>query len=42
YFREYSYEEIASEMNLPIGTVKVRLNRAKSLLYNIYLKTEKK
>ncbi len=41
YFREFSYEEIATEMNIPIGTVKARLNRAKGLLYNIYLKTEK-
>jgi RNA polymerase sigma-70 factor (ECF subfamily) len=41
YFREFSYEEIATEMNIPVGTVKARLNRAKGLLYNIYLKTEK-
>ena len=41
YFREFSYEEIATEMDIPVGTVKARLNRAKGLLYNIYLKTEK-
>ncbi|MFO7575623.1 MAG: sigma-70 family RNA polymerase sigma factor [Bacteroidales bacterium] len=41
YFREFSYEEIATEMNIPVGTVKARLNRAKGLLYNIYVKTEK-
>lgn len=41
YFREFSYEEIAAELNIPVGTVKARLNRAKGLLYNIYLKTEK-
>jgi RNA polymerase sigma-70 factor (ECF subfamily) len=41
YFKEFSYEEIASELNIPVGTVKARLNRAKGLLYNIYLKTEK-
>jgi len=40
YFKEYSYEEIASELNLPIGTVKAQLFRAKSLLYNIFIKTE--
>jgi RNA polymerase sigma factor (sigma-70 family) len=39
YFKEYSYEEIASELNLPIGTVKVQLFRAKTLLYNILVKT---
>lgn len=39
YYMEYSYEEIASEMNLPIGTVKAQLYRAKSLLYNIFIKT---
>ena len=36
YFKEYSYEEIAKEMNLPIGTVKAQLFRARKLLfYNI-------
>jgi RNA polymerase sigma-70 factor (ECF subfamily) len=39
YYKEYSYEEIASELNLPIGTVKAQLFRAKSLLYNIFTKT---
>lgn len=39
YFKEYSYEEISSELNLPIGTVKVQLFRAKTLLYNILVKT---
>lgn len=39
YFKEYSYEEIASELKLPIGTVKAQLYRAKSLLYNIFIKT---
>jgi len=39
YYKEYSYEEIASELNLPIGTVKAQLFRAKSLLYNIFIKT---
>lgn len=35
YFREYSYEEIADELKLPIGTVKAQLFRARELLYNI-------
>ena len=39
YYKEYSYEEIASELKLPIGTVKAQLFRAKSLLYNIFIKT---
>lgn len=39
YFKEYSYVEIASELNLPLGTVKVQLFRAKTLLYNILVKT---
>ncbi|MFH0842318.1 MAG: sigma-70 family RNA polymerase sigma factor [Bacteroidota bacterium] len=39
YYKEYSYEEIASELNLPIGTVKAQLYRAKTLLYNIFIKT---
>jgi RNA polymerase sigma factor (sigma-70 family) len=34
YFEEYSYEEIATELSLPIGTVKARLFRAKVLIYN--------
>jgi RNA polymerase sigma-70 factor (ECF subfamily) len=39
YYKEYSYIEISSELNLPIGTVKARLYRAKTLLYNILIKT---
>jgi len=38
YFNEYSYEEISTEMNIPIGTVKAQLFRARELLNNI-LKT---
>ncbi len=34
YFKEYSYEEIAEELELPIGTVKAQLFRARDLLYN--------
>lgn len=39
YYKEYSYEEISAEMKIPIGTVKAQLYRAKSLLYNIFIKT---
>jgi RNA polymerase sigma-70 factor (ECF subfamily) len=35
YFSEYSYEEIAHELELPIGTVKAQLFRARELLLNI-------
>jgi len=35
YFKEFSYEEIADELNLPLGTVKAQLFRARELLYNI-------
>jgi RNA polymerase sigma factor (sigma-70 family) len=34
YFQEKSYEEIAAELDLPIGTVKAQLFRARELLYN--------
>jgi RNA polymerase sigma-70 factor (ECF subfamily) len=34
YFQEKSYEEIAKELDLPIGTVKAQLFRARELLYN--------
>jgi RNA polymerase sigma factor (sigma-70 family) len=42
YYKEYSYEEISSELKLPIGTVKAQLYRAKTLLYNILTKTGKR
>jgi RNA polymerase sigma factor (sigma-70 family) len=35
YFKEYSYEEISDELELPLGTVKAQLFRAKELLYNM-------
>jgi RNA polymerase sigma-70 factor (ECF subfamily) len=40
YYKEYSYEEISAEMKIPIGTVKAELFRAKTLLYNILIKTD--
>ena len=35
YFKEYSYEEIAEELNIPLGTVKAQLFRAREFLFNI-------
>jgi RNA polymerase sigma factor (sigma-70 family) len=35
YFEEKSYEEIAQEMDLPLGTVKAQLFRARDLLQEI-------
>ena len=35
YFREYSYEEIAEETDLPLGTVKAQLFRAREQLYKL-------
>ncbi|MEM8906945.1 MAG: sigma-70 family RNA polymerase sigma factor [Bacteroidota bacterium] len=35
FFEELSYDEIAKELNIPLGTVKAQLFRAKEILYNI-------
>ena len=35
YFNELSYEEISKELNLPIGTVKAQLFRAREFLFQI-------
>jgi len=42
YFEEYSYDEIAKELNLPIGTVKAQLFRARELLFNTLKDSEVK
>ncbi|MCC6371407.1 MAG: sigma-70 family RNA polymerase sigma factor [Bacteroidia bacterium] len=34
YFQEMSHEEISQKLNLPIGTIKAQLYRARELLYN--------
>lgn len=38
YFKEYSYEEIAVEMDIPLGTVKAQLYRSRELLFGILKK----
>jgi RNA polymerase sigma-70 factor (ECF subfamily) len=40
YFREMSYEEIALELNLPLGTVKAQLFRAREMLFRLIEMTE--
>ncbi|MFO7869434.1 MAG: sigma-70 family RNA polymerase sigma factor [Bacteroidales bacterium] len=40
YFKEFAYEEIAQHMDLPLGTVKAQLFRARELLTNILSKTK--
>jgi len=40
YFEELSYEEIAEELNLPLGTVKAQLFRARDFLANLIENTK--
>jgi RNA polymerase sigma-70 factor (ECF subfamily) len=40
YFREMSYEEIASELKLPLGTVKAQLFRAREMLFKMIETTD--
>jgi len=40
YFSEFSYEEIAKELNLPLGTVKAQLFRAREMLFKLIGLTE--
>jgi len=35
YFKEYSYEEIAQELESPLGTIKAQLHRARELMYDL-------
>ncbi|MDR3246339.1 MAG: sigma-70 family RNA polymerase sigma factor [Prevotellaceae bacterium] len=41
YINEYAYEEIAQELNMPIGTVKTQLFRAKNILAGMILNSSK-
>lgn len=40
YFEELSYEEISEELDLPLGTVKAQLFRARDFLANLMAKTK--
>ncbi len=42
YFKEWSYEEIAEELDLPLGTVKAQLFRAREFLYQILKPVEER
>lgn len=35
YFKEYSYEEISEELEIPLGTVKAQLHRCREKLFKI-------
>ncbi len=41
YYEELSYEEIAEKLDLPVGTVKAQLFRARDFLYQILKKSDK-
>lgn len=40
YFKELSYEEISKELDIPLGTVKAQLFRAREFLYNLMKHTK--
>ncbi len=42
YFKEYSYEEIADYLDIPLGTVKAQLFRAREFLYQSLKNTKDK
>jgi RNA polymerase sigma-70 factor (ECF subfamily) len=42
YFKELSYEEIATQLELPLGTVKAQLFRAREFLYEILKNSQEK
>ena len=41
YFKEYSYEEIVKKQELPLGTVKAQLFRARALLSDLMKRSKK-
>jgi RNA polymerase sigma-70 factor (ECF subfamily) len=42
YFKEYSYSEISDYLELPLGTVKAQLYRAREFLYQILKSSQEK
>lgn len=40
YFKEYSYSEIAEELDIPLGTVKVQLFRSREMLFELLKNTD--
>ncbi|MFK5857116.1 MAG: sigma-70 family RNA polymerase sigma factor [Bacteroidota bacterium] len=42
YFKEYTYDEIVKELNLPLGTVKAQLFRSREFLFNILKHSKEK
>jgi RNA polymerase sigma factor (sigma-70 family) len=42
YFQELSYEEISTQLDLPLGTVKAQLFRARDLLYQVLKDAEER
>mgnify|MGYP001572351960 FL=1 len=40
YLQEYSYDEIAKELDLPLGTVKVQLFRSREMLFELLKNNE--
>ena len=41
YFKEWSYEEIVNDQDIPLGTVKAQLFRARAILSNLIRKSKK-
>ncbi len=42
YFKELSYEEISEKLNIPLGTVKAQLFRAREFLFNILKRSKER
>ena len=42
YFKEYTYDEIAEELDIPIGTVKAQLHRSREQLFKILSGSQEK
>ncbi len=42
YYKQFSYEEIAEETGMPLGTVKAQLFRARDLLYQVMRSSREK